>query len=178
MALASPSAEPLLAPRLPPFLLQIPPPSPPATEGRPEPSSPSLPSLLGGQGGQRKGGNPSPQQLRGGLESQAPQDSECYGQGVRGPGVPEGSPESRGTPGSEHQGQRWPDNLREVLGHPSPQRALGPALRGQQGEELPRPRSACPCPLPHPPLSINHVYKLWKNRDVLQKKKKNNKKYT
>lgn len=47
-----------------PSLLEIPPPPPPGTEGRPKRPSLSLPSLLGGQGGQQKGGDPSPQQLR------------------------------------------------------------------------------------------------------------------
>lgn len=52
--------SPCWPPRLPPFLLQIPPPPPPAMEGRPEPSYPSLPSLLGGQGGSGKEGTHHP----------------------------------------------------------------------------------------------------------------------
>lgn len=71
---------------------------------------------------------------------------------------------TRGRGGQTTSGRCW--------GVPVPRRALGPALRGQREEELPHPLSVCPRPLPHPSLSINHVYKLWKNRDILQKKKK------
>lgn len=87
----------------------------------------------------------------------------------------EGVLESRGTPDPEHQGQRRPDSLREVLRRLHPPKGLGaPPQGGNKKRSIPIP--VCPHPLSHPLLGINHVYKLWKIWDILQKK--TNKKYT
>lgn len=94
-----------------------------------------------------------------------------------GPEVPERVPETKGLPDSEHQGQRQPDSLREVLGCPHPLKGPGPrpGVGGGGSRKRSFPIPGSPHPLSHLPRGINHVYKLWKNWDILQK---NNKKYT
>lgn len=77
--------------------------------------------------------------------------------------------------GKEHQGWRWPRQPQGGFGGVPVCPTHGPGGGGQRAEQWPWPQ---PTRLPaHPPLGINHVYKLWKNWDILQKNKKQQKIY-
>lgn len=107
---------------------------------------------------------------RGTLEPQTLQDSEHRGSVSSGLGVPEGF-QNRGACQFGARGAEVARQPQEGVGTSHARRGPWPGPEWSE-EELPHPQSARACPLLHPPLGMNHVYKLWKNQDILQKKKK------
>lgn len=143
--------SPCWAPPSTPFLLQPHLHRPLPRRGDLSPPPPPFPPSLGVRGAAERRGRITPV-AEGGFWNHGHIRTRRTSSSVPGgPGVQEGILESKSTRDSEHQGQRRPDNLREVLGCPRPPKGPGPCPEGA-ARRASRPRSV-PRPLSPPPLA-------------------------